>query len=331
MGCYVLFVDIPNEEADSDSDTEQLKGGTGPSESNVLHSSLHEHDASSITRSSSASKDVVLRCASQVLARSKSSIEQSQFVRNRKQPKVEKNPAETNVSHSSRHKRDKSTVVRPSSAVENETLSSASQASSFKPSNFKRNRIVDSESDVETCEHQLPCMSTKGELVDDSLTFSSEAVSCATQRKGKRKHGDGLSRTVDYDDVENTDQLLPKSTREKLDTMRSKKRSRLDLNDVEPDDVEPDDDDDQYDPSTPNNKKFAVLSVSRTNTAPKSREKWNDEEMMALRSAFHDFLGVNKYPGWKDIIDAQQVFPVLKSRSKEIIKARFVHLKKTGH
>lgn len=60
------------------------------------------------------------------------------------------------------------------------------------------------------------------------------------------------------------------------------------------------------------------------------REKWTGDQIDALRAAFSDFLYNDKLPLWADILEAQKLFPVLASRSKEKVKARFVHLKKTN-
>jgi hypothetical protein len=125
---------------------------------------------------------------------------------------------------------------------------------------------------------------------------------------------------------ENTSENMKKNQANDIYMGRSEKHRRLELSDVEPDD------DDECDQSATNGRtgSVTVSSTSGMNNEPKLREKWNDEEMMALQCAFNDFLSVKKHPEWQDIFAAQEHFPVLKTRSKEIIKARFVHFKKTG-
>jgi hypothetical protein len=70
---------------------------------------------------------------------------------------------------------------------------------------------------------------------------------------------------------------------------------------------------------------------SRASKAPTVQRKWFQEEIEILRIAFNEFLQGNELPGWDDVYDAQTQFPLLKKRTKETIKARFVHLKQTGH
>jgi hypothetical protein len=77
--------------------------------------------------------------------------------------------------------------------------------------------------------------------------------------------------------------------------------------------------------------KQSSLASSASGLSQSVRRKWNSQELDALQIAFARFKDSNTLPGWADIIAAQRQFPILKKRSREVIKARFVHLKKTRH
>lgn len=61
-----------------------------------------------------------------------------------------------------------------------------------------------------------------------------------------------------------------------------------------------------------------------------ARRKWSEEELYVLKNSFSKFLVGPNLPVWSDIIKLKQQYPVLGKRTKEQIKARFVHLKGTG-
>lgn len=61
-----------------------------------------------------------------------------------------------------------------------------------------------------------------------------------------------------------------------------------------------------------------------------SKRKWSYEELRLLKSEFASFLKTDALPGWSDIDQLKRQFPCFCDRSKETIKARFVHFKKTG-
>jgi len=64
------------------------------------------------------------------------------------------------------------------------------------------------------------------------------------------------------------------------------------------------------------------------NRSASKRVKWSDEEITALKT----LQKVDKsLPTWADIEHLKQCFSVLNIRTKEQIKARFVHWQKTGH
>lgn len=94
--------------------------------------------------------------------------------------------------------------------------------------------------------------------------------------------------------------------------------------DIEPDSdcdstVEPDDDIDRTTTSDAHFKRSFSMRV-----------KWSQKELDALKKVFAKFLHGPKLPGWNDIdklIDRHSFFS---NRTKKQIKARFVHLKKTG-
>jgi len=75
---------------------------------------------------------------------------------------------------------------------------------------------------------------------------------------------------------------------------------------------------------------LAYTCHSTSAKAPVTREKWTDEEMQGLKLAFAKFLQGKQLPGWPDVIKARKKFPILSGRTKEKIKARFVHFKTTG-
>jgi hypothetical protein len=89
------------------------------------------------------------------------------------------------------------------------------------------------------------------------------------------------------------------------------------------------------DSSDSDNEPDSLVSSSKDtahtkNKAPSVRQKWTEDEMNALRIAFADFINGDRLPLWEDIYEAQQQFPQLAKRSKEKIKARFVHFKETN-
>jgi hypothetical protein len=61
-----------------------------------------------------------------------------------------------------------------------------------------------------------------------------------------------------------------------------------------------------------------------------SRKKWSDEELQILETEFARFVTSDASPRWSDIEQVKKKFPCFESRTKEMIKARFIHLKRTG-
>ena len=62
------------------------------------------------------------------------------------------------------------------------------------------------------------------------------------------------------------------------------------------------------------------------------RVKWTEEQLDIMRKELSNFLRTESLPGWKEIEAMTKKCPaVFESSSREKTKARFVHLKKTGH
>jgi hypothetical protein len=77
-------------------------------------------------------------------------------------------------------------------------------------------------------------------------------------------------------------------------------------------------------------------STSIASSPPKRRMKthtrWLQEELDTIRCQFAKFLTGTALPGWKDIDKLKNDYaPLFGTRQREQIKARFVHMKKTGH
>ena len=80
-----------------------------------------------------------------------------------------------------------------------------------------------------------------------------------------------------------------------------------------------------------------LMDSSISSSPPKQRRlkthtKWALEELDIIRAEFSSFMNGKKLPGWKEIDKLKSDHaPLFDSRAREQIKARFVHMKKTGH
>jgi hypothetical protein len=87
-------------------------------------------------------------------------------------------------------------------------------------------------------------------------------------------------------------------------------------------DVEPNSDVDSTVPEL-----SAKIGVCRK---PTIRMRWQEEEITTLKREFAKFLKSDCLPLWSDIDELKSKYPAFKSRTHAQIKARFVHVKKSG-
>lgn len=146
------------------------------------------------------------------------------------------------------------------------------------------------------------------ESSDPILSSLKETGDCRSQRANETSRSID-KRSSNYKDDEYSTKA-PKQFEKRLVSKRRKRHSNgNDDFDREVDDAESDD--------AMSNAIQRKLSV---------RRKWSEEELAALKWLIKSY----SVPGYTEIAEAKRRYPVLESRSRETIKARIVHLMKTG-